>query len=74
MVANFANRRIQAEDEKVLDQEDEGGQEMTLIFILMIGSILYLFVDNYYSKQRIELLRERVRDLEFITSPKGWNK
>lgn len=43
-----------------------------MIYMLMIGAILWLFFDNQFLKKNAEALKERVKFLEFYTFPKEY--
>jgi len=43
---------------------------MELVLILISIAILCTFLENYFLKKRVELLKERVKDLEFHIYPK----
>lgn len=45
-----------------------------MIYIFMTGAILWFFIDNHFVKKQTEQLKDRVRTLEFITSPMEENK
>lgn len=46
---------------------------MMIFIILLIGALIWAYIDIFGLKRRCDNLKDRIRDLEFITSPGGEN-
>lgn len=43
---------------------------MNFVIILIVIAILCTFMENYFLKKHVKILKERVKDLEFHIYPK----